>query len=942
MKYKSILIALLIGISFGPNLGQAQDHSQVNIKPDSAFRAVFIGESRPLRDIKPSPLSKVEKGKKILKDIPNFKGKKSKKNNRFNPNPKIDALWLASQSRLTRRLSASTTILNQEGQTFSNVTPPDPVLDVGSNHIVQMINGQQGSLMEIKDKKGNTVYGPANLSNLWDEFNLDGLGDPIVMYDRFAKRWFLSEFGLQGNVLLIAISTSDDPLGSYYSYAISTPNFPDYPKYSIWNNAYFCTTNEFVPIIYALDRQAMLEGRDPAVQRFQVNYQSIYFFNSLAPVTMDGDDLPPASTPASFWRHLDDEAHNPSTSISSTDKLEYWELSVDFSNQNNSRLIGPFSVSVTDFDSDINGYFSFSGIQQPNAAITLDPLREVLMNRMQYRNFGSYQTIVATHVCDVDGRDRAGIRWYELRRQTGGQWQLHQEGTHAPTQESRWMSSISMDGQGNIALVYSVSGESTFPSLRYTGRLANDPLGQMTLTEQSIAEGRESNNNSRYGDYASLTVDPSNDTDFWFTGEYNPTAFWSTRITAFSLFDLCQDFRVQAEASEEIICASQAFTQIEASAQGGKSPYLYSLDGNDFQNTGRFENVRPGEYQVTIKDANGCELKSSKILIQEASPLKVVSQSETLSCFDAQNGSITAQADGGIAPLSYSLNGQSPQSSPVFENLGGGTYILTVRDASGCQQAQDTVVITKPPVIEAQIETKPLACSESQNGMIEILASGGTAPLSYSLNGTTYQNTPRFENLGEGNYQVYIQDAQGCVFLPDTVSLGATNPLSFVVLVTQPTPEAPNQGAIEIAAFGGEGTYTYSIDGINFQTSNLIQGLGEGIYKVYVKDAKGCLSIEEVEINILVATVRNLQELVDIFPNPTFDDFSLKINGRYDSDNLGVQLIDSHGAVVLSQELNPNEVIEPIEFSMRSYPRGTYFLVLRSEIEKTTIKIVYN
>jgi hypothetical protein len=106
-------------------------------------------------------------------------------------------------------------------------------------------------------------------------------------------------------------------------------------------------------------------------------------------------------------------------------------------------------------DSNLCGLTSFSCIPQPSGANALDPLREVIMFRLQYRNFGTRQSLVGNLVTDVNGADRAGIRWFELRK-TGASWVLHQEGTYSPDTVNRWMGSAAMDGSGNIAVGYSV------------------------------------------------------------------------------------------------------------------------------------------------------------------------------------------------------------------------------------------------------------------------------------------------------------------------------------------------------------------------------------------------------------------------------------------------------------------------------------------------------
>lgn len=438
---------------------------------------------------------------------------------------------------VSRALSAS---LNLAGQGYSYVQPPDPVGAVGPSHYIQMINGWDGTRVTIHSKTtGAVTTGPFLLETLGSGGACSqGNGDPIVLYDRLANRWLLSEFASSGNHLCVYISQSADPAGAYYRYDFTTPDFPDYPKYAVWPDAYYVTTNEASPAVYALDRQRMLTGTSATAQRFTVPSLAGFPFQALTPGDLDGTLAPPSGATASFARHRDDEAHNPGANDAERDFLEVWQLDPDFAVPSNSVLSGPTVIGVTSFDSTLCGLTSFSCIPQPSGESPLDPLREVIMWRLQYRNAGIHETLVGNFAVDVNGADRAGIRWFELRKSGGGAWALHQEGTYAPDATHRWMGSIAMDGDGNIALGYSVSSSSVYPGLRVTGRLAGDPTGVMTNTETALVAGAGSNTSNRWGDYAAMSLDPSDDCTFWFTGQYSPTSQWGTRIARLK-FDSC-------------------------------------------------------------------------------------------------------------------------------------------------------------------------------------------------------------------------------------------------------------------------------------------------------------------------------------------------------------------------------------------------------------------
>ena len=429
-----------------------------------------------------------------------------------------------------------TPIINIAGQGYTGLNPPDTVGDVGRDYYVQAINGGGGTSVVIYDKvTGAIASGPFTLDNLGSGNCGSGLGDPVVLYDELASRWFLTEFSIFGNRLCVYVSRTSSPItGGWYNYEFQATNFPDYPKYAVWPDAYYVASNENSPAAYALEREQMLDGLPADFQRFTAPPLSGFGFQALTPSDVDGP-APPAGTPGWFIRHKDDEVHSGGTDPTQ-DFLELFAFQVDWANPGNSSFTGPIQVGISEIDSNMCGLFSFSCFDQPGGA-DLDPLREVVMWRSQYRNFGSYEVLVGNLVTDA-GVDQGAVRWFELRNE-GSQWFLYQEGTYSPNNDNRWMGSAAMDVDGNLAVGYNVSSTQTFPALRYVGRLSTDPLGVMTTGEASLVEGSGSNSSNRYGDYSSLNVDPVNGCTYWFTGEYNTSSNWSTRVGAFA-FDTCE------------------------------------------------------------------------------------------------------------------------------------------------------------------------------------------------------------------------------------------------------------------------------------------------------------------------------------------------------------------------------------------------------------------
>ena len=434
-----------------------------------------------------------------------------------------------------------TPTLNFPGQGFSGVFPPDTDGEVGPNHYVQVINSSNGASVRVFNKSGTllTTFRMASLATSGPA--LAGLGDGMVLYDQLADRWVLMEFTNPnaGPGFAIYVSQTPDPsIGLWNNYFFATTQFPDYPKISVWPDAYYITTNESTPAIYALDRTNMLVGAPAAaMQRFTVPRLAGLGFQALSPADLDGTTTPAAGDPSLFFRQNDDELNNPGTANAASDFLEIWQFDVDFATPANSSFQQLMSMPVSEFDSDFRRpQGGFGSIPQPNGQL-LDPIPEIVMSRSHYRNFGTHETLLGTFVTDTNNQDHAGIRWFELRRVGGGAWTLFQEGLINPDNIiSRWMPSIDIDGAGNIAVGYSVSGTTTFPGMRYTGRLATDPLGTMPQGEFTIINGTGSQNGAdRWGDYASLTVDPVDDRTFWFTSEYAlANGTWATQIAAFA------------------------------------------------------------------------------------------------------------------------------------------------------------------------------------------------------------------------------------------------------------------------------------------------------------------------------------------------------------------------------------------------------------------------
>ncbi len=449
----------------------------------------------------------------------------------------------------------NTPIVNVDGLGYTGVNPSDTNGDVGLDYYIQSINNGSSSGILIVNKSDGTIASQFLLNAIAAGSGTGcggGDGDPVIMFDQLADnaagqpkgRWVLTEF--TPTSFCVYISKTADPIGStsstwfIYEFGSDSGNRPDYPKFGVWNDAYYIGANESNRQ-YALDRINMLAGQTArGYQVFQTVGLPGFGFQHMMPADADGNIPPPAGAPGIFMRHRDSEYHGDP---GGDDVLEIWEFTTDFDTPANSSITGPINIVVSEFDTNLGGTnFGDLSVPQPDGATNLFPLKQPLMWRVQHRTIDTKQYLVGNMVTDVDGNDYHGVRWWQLERPaatTNGGWTLKDEGTYTLNDGvHRWMASAAMDGDGNIAIGYNTSSSSVYAGMRYAGRLKDDPAGTLPRGETSIIEGSASNGSGRYGDYTSLSVDPVDECTFWYTAQYNPTSNWNTRIASFK-FEQC-------------------------------------------------------------------------------------------------------------------------------------------------------------------------------------------------------------------------------------------------------------------------------------------------------------------------------------------------------------------------------------------------------------------
>ncbi len=448
-------------------------------------------------------------------------------------------------------------------------SPPDTVGDVGPMYYVQAVNTDYAVFNKAT---GAVVLGPFNVNDLWTgaggRCESQNDGDPIVLYDSTNGRWMISQFylfGLGPNTeygQCIAVSATGDPTGSWHTYEFhwSDTILNDYPHFGIWPDGLYMAANQFDMSaggtwagqgVAAFEWAEMLKGNAATMVKFDL-FAHDDFYGAQIPVDWDGAaSPPPAGRPGLFIEWEDADWSEPPLSA---DQLWFWQFDVDWNTPGNSTFGDGLDFDYVLDTIDIDPTFCPGDrecIPQPpydnppfglQDSPLLEPVAPRLMHRMAYRNMGSYEVLVGSHTVDADGTDRAGVHWFEIRDPFGSPF-MQQDNVFDPDDgENRWMGSIAMDKNGNIALGYSVSSLTTHPSIRYTGRLAGDPLGTMRAEQTPFAGGGSQTGNSRWGDYSSMNVDPDDDLTFWYTQEYfvdTSSSGWSTGIVSFA-FDAAE------------------------------------------------------------------------------------------------------------------------------------------------------------------------------------------------------------------------------------------------------------------------------------------------------------------------------------------------------------------------------------------------------------------
>ena len=731
---KILLFAILIGFAM---LLKAQEKTA----PTKVVKAAYFDKTPALRDmelIDPATVANTWEDGEVKNESVEMKG--------VSGNEPTDP---ASVQKYFGARGVKGPVVNVDGVgNVNGVYPPDTDGDVGPNHYFQMINLS----FAIYDKAGIKLYGPAANATLWAGFpgpwQGHNDGDPIVLYDEQADRWLASQFAVQTSngksYQMVAISETGDPLGSWYRYAFEFDYFNDYPKIGVWIDGYYASFHMFGNSNFvgsgfaAFERDKMLVGDPDAQMIYFGQYSSKFGF---LPCDLDGDP-PPEGTPAYFVGINNWSNHN----------MEIYRFTTDWETPSNSSYVLEETLVPDAFNSNI------SGISQPGTGNQLDALENMLMFRLPFRHFDDYNVMLATHSVKVGST--VGVRWYEMR-DTGFGWSFYQQGTYLPDSDNRWMGSIAMSANGNIAIGYSVSSSSVYPSIRVAGRTPDAPFGEMNIAEIEIVPGGSSQNGiSRWGDYSCMSADPTNDSTFWFTTEYMKTSGWGTRICSFDFSDL-QPPSAWAGVDSSV-CENSLFFVAGSALYSSSVLWETSGDGM-FQNPNVIDakylrgngDISNGEVTLTLT-AYGYETGQED---SDEMVLQIISES------DADAGDDMTISAG----QSVTLNGQAESSSSVaWSSAGDGSFDdETLLNATYTPGSDDITTGEVSLTLEA-LAIAP--CEDSDSDVMNLSISAVTAVNVINKNDVAISIIPNPSNgkfefkisgAKDGSVEVLIADLKG-------------------------------------------------------------------------------------------------------------------------------------------------------------------------------------
>jgi hypothetical protein len=649
------------------------------------------------------------------------------------------------------------------GQYGFSVTgaPPDTEGTVGATQYVQWVNT---SFAIFNKSTGALIAGPTAGNTLWSGFGggcqTNNDGDPIVLYDKLAQRWVFSQFSVSTTPYLqcIAVSTTSDATGTYNRYSFQYSNFDDYPKMSVWPDAYYETFNMFAggttfvgADACAYNRSAMLTGTAAT----QVCFQQGTSVGGLLPSDVDGTTAPPAGSP-NYMLYF------------GTNNLNLFKFHVDFTTPSNSTFTGPTVINVAAFSPLCGGG---TCVPQPSTTQQLDSLADRLMYRLAYRNFGSHESLVVNH--SVVAGSGGGIRWYEIQNPSGTPV-VAQQSTFAPDSNYRWMGSVAMDQAGDLAVGYSVSSSSISPSVRFAGRVPTDPASTLESEVNIVSgSGSQTGSLSRWGDYSAMQIDPVDDCTFWFTEEYMKTTGsfnWNTRIANFK-FPNCGT----TATPDFTIGASPSSVTVNQGSNGTSTITITSLNGFNSATTLSASGLPSGvtaafSANPVTPPANGSATSTLTLTASATATTGAATVTITgTSGSTTHTTTINLTVNTGAQP-NFTI-GASP-SSVVVTQGGNGTSTVTITSQNSFSSATTLSASGLPSGVTAAFSTNPV--TPPANG-------GATSTLTLTASATATTGTAT----------VTVTGTSGSLTHSTTISLTVNSSVGLQTAVFDNTLKAP-------------------------------------------------------------------------------------------------------------------------------------------------------